>query len=135
MNFKTWTTVNAVHISFLKEKFRYREGEDLVRCRAVLEAIAAKRYSEELHEARDNCRKKFGNNLPAWKNYIPHWCLDHPNWHGLCDIFATEEWQGVSTQNHQNRTSSGLTVSHYAGSASAHQHFGKLVSFLNNYSN
>ncbi|KAF3320226.1 hypothetical protein FCM35_KLT01501 [Carex littledalei] len=116
---------------FLKEKFRYRDGEDVQRCREVLEAIAAKRYSGELHEARNNCIKKFGRNIPAWKKSVPHWCLTHAYWHGLCDIFDTDEWQEVSKQNHDNRTTSGLTVSHYAGCASAHQHFGKLKNLKN----
>ncbi|KAF3330251.1 hypothetical protein FCM35_KLT03605 [Carex littledalei] len=110
---------------------RYRDGEDVQRCREVLEAIAAKRYSGELHEARNSCIKKFGRNIPAWKKSVPHWCLTHAYWHGLCDIFATDEWQEVSKQNHDNRTTSGLTVSHYAGCASAHQHFGKLKNLKN----
>ncbi|KAF3336794.1 hypothetical protein FCM35_KLT19380 [Carex littledalei] len=124
------TTKNNIEFAFL-EKFRYRDGEDVQRCREVLEAIAAKRYSGELHEARNNCIKKFGRNILAWKKSVPHWCLTHAYWHGLCDIFATDEWQEVSKQNHDNRTTSGLTVSHYAGCASAHQHFGKLKNLKN----
>ncbi|KAF3340725.1 hypothetical protein FCM35_KLT09569 [Carex littledalei] len=125
------TTKNNIEFAFLVEKFRYRDGEDVQRCREVLEAIAAKRYSGELHEARNNCIKKFGRNILAWKKSVPHWCLTHAYWHGLCDIFATDEWQEVSKQNHDNRTTSGLTVSHYAGCASAHQHFGKLKNLKN----
>ncbi|KAF3338438.1 RING/U-box superfamily protein [Carex littledalei] len=44
---------------------------------------------------------------------------------------SSYEWQEVSKQNHDNRTTSGLTVSHYAGCASAHQHFGKLKNLKN----
>lgn len=121
-----------MHIYVLQKKFRYRDGEDTDHCRDVLEAIASKRYSEELHEARDSCIKKFGRNLQAWKAAIPHWCLDHPNWHGLCDMFFTEDWQGVSRRNHANRTTRGRT-SHHGGSASSHQHHRMLVSCMNTY--
>ncbi|KAF3326481.1 Plant transposase (Ptta/En/Spm family) [Carex littledalei] len=124
------TTKNNIEFIFLK-KFRYREDEDPLHCRNVLYAIAAKRYTEELHEARDSCLKKFGNNKQAWKTCIPHWCLDHNNWHGLCDIFATEEWQGLSKTNKVNRTKTGPKISHHGGSASAHQHLEKLTE-LNN---
>ncbi|KAF3320851.1 hypothetical protein FCM35_KLT14985 [Carex littledalei] len=110
---------------------RYSEDEDPLHCRSVLYAIAAKRYTEELYEARDSCFKKFGNNKQAWKTCIPHWCLDHNNWHGLCDIFATEEWQGLSKTNKVNRTKTGPKISHHGGSASAHQHLEKLTE-LNN---
>jgi len=95
-----------------------------------MEAIATKRYSQELYEARDLCFKKFGRDKEAWKNHIPHWCLDDPHWHGLCDIFFTEDWQDLSKKNQNNRTLSGLKVAHHCGSASSHQHFSKLVSFI-----
>lgn len=119
--------------TFLQKKFRYKEGVDQDYCRDVLEAIAAKRYREELHEARDYCFKKWKHNKQAWKEYIPHWCLDHPYWQSLCDIFFTEDWQNMSRKNHSNRTKSKLLVANHCGSASSHQHFGKLVSFIIKY--
>ncbi|KAF3336028.1 hypothetical protein FCM35_KLT20535 [Carex littledalei] len=115
----------------IEKKFTYREDEDPLHCQRVLYAIAAKRYSEELHEARDSCFQKFGNNIQAWKKCIPHWCLDHLHWHSLCDIFATEAWQGVSITNKVNRLKSGRKIAHHGGSASAHQHYEKLTA-LNN---
>jgi hypothetical protein len=128
-------TIKAVHINYLQKKFRYREGEDLDHCQNVLRAIAAKRYSEELHEARDHCIKRFGNNVHQWKECIPHWCLDHPNWFSLYDIFATEEGQGVSQTSKANRLKFKRTIAHHGGSASTHQHFGKLVRFMNTFAN
>ena len=115
---------------FSKERFRYREGEDLDQCKAVFEAIAQKRYSEELHSARANCIKQYGWDMALWKANIPHWCLEPKHWIGLCDIFDTEEWHGLRRQNKSNRTKSGFTTAHHGGSTSTLQHVEKLVSFI-----
>ncbi|KAF3341461.1 Plant transposase (Ptta/En/Spm family) [Carex littledalei] len=120
-------TKNNVQKAFL-ERFRYREGEDADHCREVFDAIAVKRYAEELHTARDKCINKFGWDMPLWKANVPHWCLKAANWHGLCDIFNTEEWQGLRTQNKMNRMSSGFKIAHHGGSASTLQHVDKLIS-------
>ncbi|KAF3341194.1 Plant transposase (Ptta/En/Spm family) [Carex littledalei] len=123
-------TKNAVEKAFL-ERFTYREGEDPDRCREVLDGIAGKRYGEEMNTARDKCFKAFGRDIDKWKGMVPHWCLNAKYWHELCDIFGTDEWQGLSAQNKSNRTTSGLTVSHFGGSASAHQTQKKLKNLLN----
>lgn len=115
---------------FEQKKFRYHEREDPKHCRDVFEAIAAKRYSAEMYEARDYCFKRWERNIEAWKKFQPHWCLDHPHWQALCDIFFTEDFEKVSLTNKDNRTKSGLLVANHCGSASSHQHFGKLVSFI-----
>ncbi|KAF3339879.1 hypothetical protein FCM35_KLT15650 [Carex littledalei] len=57
---------------------------------------------------------------------VPHWCLQPSNWVGLCDIFDTEDWKGLSKQNKENRLASGFAVPHYDGCSSAHQHLNKL---------
>ncbi|KAF3341335.1 hypothetical protein FCM35_KLT10179 [Carex littledalei] len=120
-------TKNNIEKAIL-ERFRYREGEDADHCREVFDAIAVKRYAEELHTARDKCINKFGWDMPLWKANVPHWCLKAANWHGLCDIFNTEEWQGLRTQNKINRMSSGFKIAHHGGSASTLQHVDKLIS-------
>ncbi|KAF3334975.1 Plant transposase (Ptta/En/Spm family) [Carex littledalei] len=109
------------------ERYRYAKDEDPDRCRTVLDAIAGKRYCEELAKARHNRIKLYGWDIMAWKANVPHWCVAPVHWRGLCDIFFSDEWQLVSKQNQLNRTASGNSVSHYAGSASAHQHFTKLT--------
>lgn len=106
-----------------------------MRCRHVLHAIAAKRLTEELHEARDRLFHRYGYKPQLWKEHVPHWCLDDPNWHGLCDIFATEAFKDFSSKNKDNRTRSGRKIAHHGGSASAQQHFAKLVSFKNTVAN
>lgn len=73
--------------------------------------------------------KLYGWDIVAWKADVPKWCVTPVNWRGLCDIFFSDEWQLVSKQNQQNRLGDGNPISHYAGSASAHQHFEKLVGF------
>lgn len=93
-----------------------------------MDAIAAKRYNEELNKARAKCEKKFPGDVMAWKTMVPHWCLDPSNWVGLCDIFDTEDWKELSKQNKLNRTKSGTVIPHYGGCSSAHQHLNKLVS-------
>ncbi|KAF3326455.1 Plant transposase (Ptta/En/Spm family) [Carex littledalei] len=108
------------------ERFRYRADQDVSRCRAVLDAIAAKRYTEELNKARTKCIKKFGDDIDSWKSMVPHWCLQPSHWAGLCDIFNTEDWKGLSKQNKENRLASGFAVPHYGGCSSAHQHLNKL---------
>ncbi|XP_078169521.1 uncharacterized protein LOC144563938 [Carex rostrata] len=113
------------------ERYRYAKDEDPDRCREVLEAIAGKRYCTELSTARKNRITKYKWNLAAWKADVPHWCTTPEHWRGLCDIFFTEDWQMVSKQNQINRKNDGNPVSHYAGSASAHQHFWMLTN-LNN---
>lgn len=118
---------------FLQKKFRYKEGEDKYHCWDVLEAIATKRVTEELHEARDAWTLRYGTNIQLWKATVPHWCLDHPNWHGLCDLFFTEDWKKISAQNQVNRTKRGLLTAHHGGSASAQQHHQMLVNNTNYY--
>ncbi|KAF3337596.1 hypothetical protein FCM35_KLT18183 [Carex littledalei] len=107
---------------FLKERFRYRHGEDVDHCRTVLDAIAGKRYAEELHNARNKCFRKYGWEIPLWKADVPHWCLDPKKWHDLCDIFNTEEWQELRRQNVKNRLARGHQAAHHGGSASTRQH-------------
>ncbi|KAF3335018.1 Plant transposase (Ptta/En/Spm family) [Carex littledalei] len=108
------------------ERFRYRANQDVSLCRTVLDAIAAKRYTEELNKARTKCIKKFGDDIDSWKSMVPHWCLQPSHWAGLCDIFDTEDWKGLSKQNKENRLASGFAVPHYGGCSSAHQHLNKL---------
>ncbi|KAF3328947.1 Plant transposase (Ptta/En/Spm family) [Carex littledalei] len=124
------TIKDKVERDFL-ERYTYHEDEDVDCCRAVLDAIAAKRYCEELGTARRNRIKKYRWDIVSWKTDVPHWSVVPEFWRGLCDIWFTEEWQMVSKRNQLNRTSSGGTISHYAGSASAHQHFEKLTKLFN----
>ncbi|KAF3338626.1 hypothetical protein FCM35_KLT17463 [Carex littledalei] len=128
-SYHSWdiTQKNMVEEAFL-ERFRYKEGQDVRICRLVMDAIAAKRYTEELNKARTKCINKFGDDIESWKTMVPHWCLQPSNWAGLCDIFNTEGWKDLSKQNKENRTASGFAVSHYGGCSSAHQHLKKLVS-------
>ena len=97
-----------------------------------MEAIATKRVTEELHEARDAWTLRYGTNIQLWKATVPHWCLDHPNWHGLCDLFFTEDWKQISTQNHENRKQRNITA-HHGGPANTHQHHQMLVNSTNYY--
>ncbi|KAF3337901.1 Plant transposase (Ptta/En/Spm family) [Carex littledalei] len=119
------TTKKNVEKAFL-ERFRYRHGEDVYHCRTVLDAIAGKRYAEELHNARNKCFRKYGCEIPLWKADVPHWCLDPKKWHGLCDIFNTEEWQELRRQNVKNRLARGHQAAHHGGSASTRQHVAKM---------
>jgi hypothetical protein len=117
-------------VLLMKEQFKYRAGEDPKHCKEVLEAIATKRYADELYEARQDCIDDFGWDTEAWKSIVPHWCTTPANWEGLYDQFATKEFQYLSKQNKTNRCASGFTVCHYAGSASAYQHSQNLVMYF-----
>jgi Plant transposase (Ptta/En/Spm family) len=69
----------------------------------------------------------FGLDIDKWKEVVPYWCKNPQNWHGLCDIWSTEGWQKLSTQNKHNRCGAGRIVTHYAGSRSAYKHHKEMV--------
>ncbi|KAF3329287.1 protein IQ-DOMAIN 1-like protein [Carex littledalei] len=85
--------ISLLSIFLFEERHRYAEYEDIDRCREVLEAIACKRYCEELGRARRNRIKKYGWDIVAWKANEPHWCVAPIHWRGLCDIFFSDAWQ------------------------------------------
>ena len=55
-----------------QQRYRYREDQDVNLCRIVMDAIAAKRYTEELNKARAKCEKKFPGDVQSWKTMVPH---------------------------------------------------------------
>lgn len=104
------------------QRYRWGEGERIVRCLDVFENIAAAAYSSHLTEDRASYTKKHGEDKAKWKDFPPKWCKNVEAWKGLCDVWSANKFASKSLRGSENKKKEKHPIHHVTGSRSMYRH-------------